>query len=1015
MPGPALSSATSGTAEAGSPTSAGARRKRGHAVTGKVYLAGKPLVRARVRVTTKNGRKLRLVSHRNRTDKFGMFGVRVARFTKKPIVVQVRGGRLNGRKPQHGVALAAYGRLTEPIEYVNMGSTLLVRYHRLHPKQTTVRSMRRVSAYLRLPKVKSHRFYRLGMLTHVGSSIHQPGVWFRRAKKAGGTSKYLKRQAQRIKGKRVLRPALTPVHPNRYYLPGFGADSTLFTGKRRAAKAGRVSATGLISDVLGATKSLVTWGLGNAATSAACAAAHSGISQGILGCNATQGQAANIQNTLDQMTQQLADIQTQLNNVQVSLNKISTEQAAQNLATSMTDAGLTPLYAAAHNITATLQTLSNPQNAPVNTFAAPADGWPYSTVADSPAVWPEPTTNNSELDINGVQQVNTIEYVCAQAYVAPGQPEPTSSQSGFQACQTLGDDMYASSGGYADLVNTFFEYFAGGGGTDSPELLIPTAQTYLTTAGPFVNSGGDANGAGINQNGLNQMLAQLVLIQNTVMQGLIAWQSFYESWEVGAAQVCTTSTPVTIDPTSFVPSFINTCTMSQAWSGILAIEQYIATNGARASWPNVYQAESLASEQYSGTIADTVASPTDPPVYWTAPLDVSGISQGTNEWYPYVPWGPQPGQDTEFGYPALSSVNPVTSPTSAEAILNGYPEDKFQFAGSAQLAPMLNHAWGAYPGSQGSVNQVLGSAGFLAGAGNAGITWSTLATSIDLFSFAVRSQYPAPHNNPTLATQCPSNWPTAPGYSCSDEAIPDTPANQPPLDYMGITGTYGSSFYDTDAAGSAGLTQQACGIYEPKIFGPWGPYPTIGINVCINPTSDKSEVYYGLLFESDPPSTPWLWAGSMITGVWNQTSIPAFNPPQELPQATATEATNFSRNANQTYGYVLAGTASAAQVAPPSNPDITATVNCQVSSDSTFPAGSTTTIAALPSSVGVGAPVAVNCDVDLNPQTTYYWRVVATQQNANPSRDRVAVSPAMSLAVPPWAGEPVAPIVPLGK
>jgi hypothetical protein len=933
------------------------------AVSGRVYLAGLPVQGGTVSVSTLKGRTLKMrYTKRRTTTRRGMFSILLASKPPAYYRIKVTGGKIAGKKTKNAT-LYGIGRLGDPLNYVNMATTLLSRYQKLHPEAAVKSDVQRVARYLGFPPPKGRQLYPFAQTSHLTTSRHDPAQFYRMAKKHGGVNSYLQRIAKRVKAGQHIKANLVP---KKYFLPAFGTGSALFHNSgdprsRTSASAAldtvggrQLTDGGLAGDLFGLVQSSVQWAAGNAAQGAACAKTVSGIVQGLLGCNASQGQAAQIESTLNALQAQVSELSNQVSSLQKDYSLSAAGSAWEKA-----------------QVPELMQTLQD--------FV----GW----LAELATVTPNPINDTTGVSYaSSGPSITDVGNLCDAAYpslvynaTAVKLGSQSTEQTPNAACTNIGAWIIGDTNGneappcqtdMTSCMDMMFDWFAGYDQKTlgSTLLLIPLLQNAVA-------SGGAGLLPGSGQNHLNQTLATIVGGQAALLQILIAWQGWYESWSYpnGVSQIlnCAEQDPgMDLNPptasTKLPGNWNTTCDFAQNANTMLSIEFYMAQHGARASMPNLYGPETPESASTSGVVLDTIASMTAPPAYWAVPVDLSGASyMAGNTYWPYFPYGPAFNSTDAPGYNTKNNPLWLSMPGTAgdnTPILNAYPNDAFSIPDTASLQQIANDAHNT-SGSQ-TVAQAMNNWGFIGIGEPNTMWWTNLAIGVQSMSWQTENAYPGTPGTPKN-NNC-SGWPVISGYQggvlygCGSDGSK----------YNYVTGLWGNQFINT-AAVSAGNNN--CPTAENAVNVGDG---TTGCTGPENVGSDPS--YFTLLIDQTVGTV--MWTSSLVTSWSSQKMVPSFaygaqKMPWAVAQAPATPASGSTT-------YILTGSATAAM----RTPSATASVSCELedvtasAGQPPFQPGNTTTLTATPGTVSGGALQSVSCTTGaLTAGHQYSWRLKDTQ------------------------------------
>lgn len=854
-----------------------ARAKR-YGAAGQVFRAGVPVRGARIRITTLAGKKLSIVKGRSRTSKYGHFQVYV-RDLPKTFIVKAVGGTAGKRDLGRSV-MSGFGRRNDPAEFVNLASTLVVKYRAQHPKKSPKRASRVVAKYLELPKLRHRPVTTVGQFAHVLSSVHDPKKFDKRVRQHGGVDKFLTSLAGKIKPGKHIKKSLTPAYfLKSAYGHGLAPFPSKNVPKQKSKATGNLASaqlaaadTSVMTDLLGGLNSGLQWMLGNAAQGAACSLGeNNNVVNGLLGCSSSSATAAQISSALTQM-------QSELTTMNASLDALNSEFATQNAKEALSASQVGNLASALTNLQAYLTAMQG-------------------ATAGTPS-----STNNIGAVTNPPSGISSL---CTTAF-AGDSATTTGGQTPITACEGFGGYFASSDSNDApSIMNVqLTAFFKGMTGWKQPaaNLVMPAVQAALSGGGTKMTSGAQ-------QNQFNQQLSDLVAGQVGIFQMALAFQSFYETWSTTynfQPNWCPAGTKTSAFETSSITSNWGTsCAVAIYAAQQLSVEWNVAANGAQGQLPSQGVPGTSAATSSVGVTLDTVGSQSNPTMWYSVPLDLSGATlMGGNPWYPYQVFGDAPGQSTSANgtpvtYGPVPEANPVFYPTTAQQILAQYPNE-FVFANGAQTTQLATDALTANPGV-GSINQALINEGFIGtGMTEYGMPWDYLGYAPQVYSFKTPFAYPGYYDGKggvcSTWPASPLNYPWVPvevssGYACIAVS---------PQSYQGILGTWASGYLDSTGTSTAG---NDCPAVLGNAF-TWGSGNTpsgvttegsTGGMLCTGPKSIpygnaqwEPGGFYGLLIAQDPGQV--VWTQSVVTQWSNQTCIPTIdfqNPANTASSASA--------------------------------------------------------------------------------------------------------------------------------
>jgi hypothetical protein len=853
-----------------------ARAKR-YGAAGQVFRAGVPVRGAKIRITTVSGKKLTIVQGQRRTSKHGHFQVYV-RDLPKTFTVKAVGGRAGKRDLGRSV-MSGFGRRNDPAEFVNLTSTLVVKYRAQHPNKSPKRASRIVANYLELPRLRHRPVTTVGQFGHVLSSVHDPKKLDKRVRQHGGVDSFLTSLASKIKPGTHIKNDLVPAY---FLKSAFGHGVAPFpsppSSKRASKSAASVASAqlaksddpSLMTDLLNGLNSGLQWMLQNAAQAGACALGNNNnVVNGLLACSSSSPTSADISAALSQM-------QSELTTMNASLDALNSEFATQNAQEALSSSQVSKLASALTNLQA------------------------YLTAMQGAAAGTPSSTNTIGAVTNPPSGINNL---CTTAF-AGDTSATTGGQTPITACEGFGGYFASSnSNGAPSLMNVqltaFFKAMTGWSQPDA-NLVMPAVQAALSGGGTKMTSG-------MAQNQFNQQMSDLVAGQVALFQMALAFQSFYETWSTTynfQPNWCPVGTKTSAFETSGITSNWGTsCAVAIYATQQLSVEWNVAANGAQGQLPSQGVPGTSQATSSIGVTLDTVASQSSPTMWYSVPLDLSGATlMGGNPWFPYQVFGDAPGQSTSANGNVVTNgpvpeANPVFYPTTAQQILADYPNE-FIFANQQQTVQVAADALTANPGV-GSINQALVNEGFIgAGATEYGMLWGYLGYAPQVYSFQTSMAYPG-DNYVTKGQGVCTTWPPSPlkypwvpvevssGYAC---VLSGGKTDQ------GILGTWASGYLDSTGTSTStnncpqslnlvttwGTGQNPSGVQEA-----WSTEdPTQGL-LCTGPGLAGTGGFYGLLIAQD--SGPVVWTQPLVTQWTSQTCIPTIN--FQNPANTASSAT----------------------------------------------------------------------------------------------------------------------------
>ena len=883
------------------PAQSQASKRFRHGIAGQVRISGKPVRRARISVSTLNGAKIKVIGSSRRTNRFGRFQLFAPKQPPKKFVVTAKGGRF-GDKALGNTRLQALGRGKDPMEFVNMASTLLVRYHDQHHQMKLAQATKITSRYLGLPK--TGKVYSFGQYGHVLSAAHDPGYFYRVANKRGGVNRYVNQQARRVSADRRVRPSLQRLG---FRIAPMGTGSPLFSA--RTPRSGEIQAEGILADLGGQIEQMLEGALTNTAVSAACAEATSGLAQAMLNCSATQNQAAQIES-------QLANIQSSITSLEQQVQGIGSDLDQGNWTVAFKNAGIANLKTILNHLQGYMGVMTNgvPSAAgPVcgqsgstgNQTAAASSG--FGSALDCPPKY-------VQIPLQGSSMSDWVTAVCNAAYpagVANGANTATKSysivgsQSPQSACAYIGNYLLGTSadspagGSVFVQLTTFFEYFTG-------QEILATPNQILALAGESVlSSGGQVMIQGAKQNGLNQYLGSLVGMQESLGAIAVAWMSFWETWTLGAPQFCSTP-PSATTGTSFAPSSGTSCEVAQALNYWFSVEDYIASNGARAAVPSEYQKFTQgAATTPSGVVIDTVGSTTNPNMWFALAVDVSGqlleASAPNNAYWPYVYYGQNPGTaivdsttGSTIGHGPSTTVNPGANPRQVGAILPDYPGDSFALDQTPATAQQLAaDALEANPKAA-NTNSALTDQGFI---GPGADSLDAFGNGVDNWTFNWSSSVSESQCDQVAFFPGTSMYFTPTGYSCADGSTAYS---------VDLQGTFSTSYIPTNLGRNA--TSQLCATTtaQPAGSNPAPKGEDGEAELCLGEQASSGSLggatkgidgYYSFYLDVSPGQP--VWTQDVFSAWQTLSTVPTYITKAPPPPVVPSPPTNVSATQEQ--------------------------------------------------------------------------------------------------------------------
>lgn len=867
-----------------------------YGIAGQVKISGKPVRKARISVSTIKGGKVRVIGRSMTTNRFGRFQLFAPKKPPKKFVVTAKGGRF-GDKSLGNTQLQALGRGKDPMEFVNMASTLLVRYHDLHPQMKLAKATNVTSRYLGLPT--TGKVYSFGQYGHVLSAAHDPGYFYRVAKKRGGVNRYVNQQARRVSADRRVRPSLRRLG---FRIAPMGTGSPLFSA--RTPRSGEIQAAGILADLGGQIEQMLEGALTNTAVSAACAEATSGLAQAMLNCSATQNQAAQIES-------QLANIQSSISSLEAQVQTIGSDLDKGNWTVAFKSAGIANLKTILNKLQGYMGVMTNGvpsatgpvcgQNSSTGYQTAPASSG-FGSALDCPPGF-------TQIPLQGSSMSAWVTTVCNAAYpagAANGANTATTnyqtlgSQSPQTACAGIGTYLLGtnpdspSGGSVFTQLTTFFEYFTG-------QELLPTANQILALAGESVlSSGGQVMIQGAQQNGLNQYLGSLVGMQESLGAIAVAWMSFWETWTLGEPQFCP-APPSPTTSTAFSPSSGSSCQVAQALNFWFSVEDYIASNGARAAVPSEYKKYTQgAATSPAGVVIDTVGSTTNPNMWFALAVDVSGqlleANAPNNAYWPYIYFGQDPGTaivdpatGSTIGHGPTTSLNPGVNPQQVGAILPDYPGDSFALNQTPTTAQQLAADALEANSNAANTNSALTDQGFI---GPGADSLDAFGNGVDNWTFNWSSSVSESQCDQVAFFPGASTYFTPTGYSCAGGSTAFS---------VDLQGTFATSYIPTNLGRNA--TSQLCATTtaQPAGSNPAPKGESGEAALCLGAQASSGSLggatkgidgYYSFYLDMSPGQP--VWTEDVFSGWQALGAVPTYITKDPPPPVVPSPPTNVS-------------------------------------------------------------------------------------------------------------------------